>query len=345
MRKYLPLLLFIGLAWGKTTIAVLDFEGKGIPESETSILTDRLRNEVFKTDVFVVLERGQMDDVLKEQGFQQSGCISSECAVEVGRMLGVQQMVAGSIGKVGSVYTVSARIFDVETGKILQSANYDHIGDIGQLLLKGISEIVKQLTTGKSSNNQVEISSPTIAADIGNANEKQEITERWSNGIKKTVMIYKGKGINETIEKRGFRKNGQPEYKMNPATNLIYKYHYYKSGKIKREGATNKNVDGKDIYVGLWTWWYENGQKKEIVSISGTQDEPFRTVGLSTEWYENGQKKKEGYYKGLTNGEPKKDGLWIWWYQNGQKKLEVACKDDKEIFLGRWNEDGTIKND
>ena len=97
MCKYISLVLLIGLAWGKTTIAVLDFEGKGIPKSETSILTDRLRNEVFKTGVFVVLERGQMDDVLKEQGFQQTGCISSECAIAVGRLLGVQQMVAWPI--------------------------------------------------------------------------------------------------------------------------------------------------------------------------------------------------------------------------------------------------------
>ena len=112
---------------------------------------------MFKTGIYIVLERGKMDEVLKEQGFQQTGCITSECAVEVGRMLGVQQMVAGSIGKVGTVYTVSARIFDVQTGKILKSANYDHIGDIGQLLIKGMKAVVLQLTTGKSYSNQVEI--------------------------------------------------------------------------------------------------------------------------------------------------------------------------------------------
>ena len=32
-------------------------------------------------------------------------------------------------------------------GKILKSANYDHIGDIGQLLLKGMKEVVIQLTS------------------------------------------------------------------------------------------------------------------------------------------------------------------------------------------------------
>ena len=43
-----------------------------------------------------------MEDILKEQGFQQTGCTSDECVVEVGKIIGVQQMVGGSISKVGN---------------------------------------------------------------------------------------------------------------------------------------------------------------------------------------------------------------------------------------------------
>jgi len=124
MINRITLLLFIGLVFSQDiTIAVLEFEGDGVSQSETRTLTNRLRDEVFKTGVYIVLERGEMDEVLKEQGFQQTGCVTSECAVEVGNMLGVQQMIGGSIGKVGTVYTVSARIFDVQTGKILKLPN------------------------------------------------------------------------------------------------------------------------------------------------------------------------------------------------------------------------------
>ena len=153
MVRYLPLLLFIGLAWGQsTTIAVIEFEGKGVSKSDAGNLTDRLRDEMFKTGVYIVLERGKMDEVLKEQGFQQTGCVTSECAVEVGNMLGVQQMIGGSIGKVGNIYTVSARVIDVQTGEVLKSANYDHIGDIGQLLIKGMKEVANQLVIDHSTN-------------------------------------------------------------------------------------------------------------------------------------------------------------------------------------------------
>jgi len=156
MVRYISLLLFIGLAFAQDiTIAVLDFEGQGVSQSETKTLTDRLRDEMFKTGVYIVLERGKMDEVLKEQGFQQSGCVTSECAVEVGNMLGVQQMIGGSIGKVGNIYTVSARVIDVQTGEVLKSANYDHIGDIGQLLIKGMKEVVNQLITGRKVKRSV----------------------------------------------------------------------------------------------------------------------------------------------------------------------------------------------
>ena len=153
MIRYISLLLFIGLAWGQnTTIAVLEFEGKGVSQSEASILTDRFRDELFNTGIYIVLERGKMDEVLKEQGFQQTGCVTSECAVEVGNMLGVQQMIGGSIGKVGNIYTVSARVIDVQTGEVLKSANYDHIGDIGHLLIKGMKVVANQLVIVYSTN-------------------------------------------------------------------------------------------------------------------------------------------------------------------------------------------------
>jgi len=172
MTNRITLLLFIGLVFSQDiTIAVLEFEGKGVSQSETSTLTDRLRDEIFKTGVYNVLERGLMDDVLKEQGFQQSGCVTSECAVEVGNMLGVQQMIGGSIGKVGNMYTVSARIIDVGTGEVLKSANYDLIGEIEELLMNGMNQVASELS-GIRLNNRNTFSDKPITKVL-NANLKQ----------------------------------------------------------------------------------------------------------------------------------------------------------------------------
>jgi TolB-like protein len=121
----------------KTTIAILNLETReGISKSGAGTLTDRLRTELVNLKKFSVLERAQMYTILQEQGFNQSGCVSTECAVEAGRLLGVQQMVAGEIGKVGNTLTIHVRLFNVETGEIIQAHQVDYEGDADGLLLK-----------------------------------------------------------------------------------------------------------------------------------------------------------------------------------------------------------------
>ena len=145
----LALIFLHSFSFAKTTLAVLDFEGRNISQGEALTLTDRFRNEIIKTNRYIVVERAAMDEVLKEQGFQQTGCTSNECAVEVGALLGVQQMIIGSIGKVGDIFTVSVRIIDIQTGKILNMTDYDIRGDISEMLIRGMREVALKLVTGK----------------------------------------------------------------------------------------------------------------------------------------------------------------------------------------------------
>jgi len=122
------------------TLAVLDFDGFGINKYEAQTLTDRLRNQAVAIGAYRIIERGAMDEILKEQGFQQSGCISNECIVEVGKLLGVKYMLGGTIGRVGNTFTISMRIIDVATGEIIKTANYDMTGEVDLLLTKGLRE-------------------------------------------------------------------------------------------------------------------------------------------------------------------------------------------------------------
>ena len=123
------------LAQGKQTVAILDFEGRGINQMEAATLTDRLMSEMVATDAVILVERNQMNEILQEQGLQQSGCTSSECAAEVGALLGVQNMVSGSFGKLGNTYTVDAKMFSVETGATLRTSSKTHKGDVDGLLV------------------------------------------------------------------------------------------------------------------------------------------------------------------------------------------------------------------
>ncbi len=127
-------------------LAVLELEVGGISNFEGKAITERLRTEIFKTKKFHVMERNKMNDILKEQGFQLSGCTTVDCIVEAGKLIGVQQMVAGNISKIGNLYSINIRLIDVETGRIIKTAIQDCQCSIETVLTKSVKDVAHKLT-------------------------------------------------------------------------------------------------------------------------------------------------------------------------------------------------------
>lgn len=131
----------------KTSVAILELEPKGVPEVEVSALSDRLRGELIASGAFDVMERGKMHEILREQGFQQSGaCNTDACAVEVGQLIGVEKMIAGSLGRVGKTYSINLRLINVKTGRIERSIMRDYTGEIDKLLTTEMKAVAQQLS-------------------------------------------------------------------------------------------------------------------------------------------------------------------------------------------------------
>jgi len=78
-------------------IAVLSFSP---PSGETSAgiyASDIVGLELMKKG-YIVVERARVDQVLREQGLGLTGVIDELTAVEIGKILGVQAIVVGSVG-------------------------------------------------------------------------------------------------------------------------------------------------------------------------------------------------------------------------------------------------------
>ena len=67
MRRYLSLLLLIGLACGRTTVAIFDFENNGLDPYEVRQLSIRLESELVIVNEYNVIEISKTDEILKEQ--------------------------------------------------------------------------------------------------------------------------------------------------------------------------------------------------------------------------------------------------------------------------------------
>jgi len=110
----------------RQAVAVTDLDATGITDHEKIVLSDRLRAEIWKTQKYDVLERQKMDDLLKEQGFQLSGaCDQASCLLEIGRLLPVEKVVGGSVGKIGNTWTITLRMINIATGRIEKTVTRD----------------------------------------------------------------------------------------------------------------------------------------------------------------------------------------------------------------------------
>lgn len=152
MRRFLGLLLLaLPLATVAKTplLAVGDLSPRGVSRNDAAIISDRLREALVQSDQVRVLEREEMDRILKEQAFQQSGaCDQSECAVKIGKLLSVDRMVVGTVGRIGELYTISARILDVGTGEVLFTASRDESGSLEDLLTRAVPDLGSKLAQG-----------------------------------------------------------------------------------------------------------------------------------------------------------------------------------------------------
>jgi len=128
----------------KLKVAVYDLEAYGVEESLAQSVSDLLRTELFRGGNFHVMERKQMEKILKEQKFQMSGAIGEEDIVELGKILSVQLMAMGSMNRLGKKFILNIRLVDVEEGKLKAAETVEVYSE--DELTNGIRTIVKKVS-------------------------------------------------------------------------------------------------------------------------------------------------------------------------------------------------------
>ncbi|MBI4977401.1 MAG: hypothetical protein HZC28_07970 [Spirochaetes bacterium] len=124
-------------------VGVIDFTGKnGISASEASTTSDIFRSMLVKSTRFTLLERSQMDTILKEVAFQQTGCTEAGCAVQIGRMLNMERIIYGTVSRVEKKIYVNISMIDIETSKVLlvASRTVDAFGQMEQAMMSVVQE-------------------------------------------------------------------------------------------------------------------------------------------------------------------------------------------------------------
>ena len=234
---------------GKPTVAILDFEARGVSVQEAQTLSERMRTEIGNTNAIRLIERKAVEKSIEEQGFQQSGCTTDECASEVGQLLGVQYMISGAIGLMGKTYTIDAKMFSVETGETIQTKSVSHKGDISGLLIE--MEILAWEIVGLEAPTRLKLkrtgeeAKTTVAVlDFEGRGisvlEAQTLTDRFNssmNSTKKVLMVERGTMM-DVLTEQGFEADKCTSQECAAEVGAMLGVEFMISGAIGKLGDT-----------------------------------------------------------------------------------------------------------
>ncbi|MDR0785931.1 MAG: penicillin-binding protein activator LpoB, partial [Treponema sp.] len=104
-------------------VVILNFQTEYVDLS--NYIIDELTTYVVNGGVITVVDRQNLEIIRQEMHFQTSGEVSDESAQAIGRMLGAQSIISGTVQRLGTVYRLRVRAISVESAAIQGMQNYN----------------------------------------------------------------------------------------------------------------------------------------------------------------------------------------------------------------------------
>jgi curli biogenesis system outer membrane secretion channel CsgG len=241
MHRFLSMTLFLifsiplASAQTKPRVAVMNFDYATVRDVSSSIfgtdvdigkgISDMLVGKLVNGGVFSVIERKALDTIINEQNLSNSDRFDSSSAAKIGRLLGVDAIITGSItqfgrddkstniggGAVGgitrrfgiggvgkkeakAVVAITARIINTDTAEILSVATGD-----GESKRSGTSLLGAGGSSGTAAGGALDMKSSNFASTILGEAIGQAVTsvasQLQSNSDKLSARVVKIEGL------------------------------------------------------------------------------------------------------------------------------------------------------
>ncbi len=129
MKKITKMLAVIGVVSSiLTNVSAQDFyrsavlpfseRGKGVKDLGAQV-SDILFAELMVCESLWMVERAEMDKILKEAELNLSGVVNSADANKIGQLSGAQLLITGSVFKVGNKNFIVAKLIGTETSRVV----------------------------------------------------------------------------------------------------------------------------------------------------------------------------------------------------------------------------------
>lgn len=183
------------------TVAVMDFTSFMMGDGGASVnlgkaISAMLVTEFSGREGMRIVERAQLQDLIREQDLSLSGRIEEADAVEVGKMLGVQYVLHGQVTSIADNLRMDIRAVDVETSEIVSvMKKSDHTTELFSVVVDLADEFGEALDLVPPSDRPEVESIPvaaTIAFSRAVAYEDERDIEQAIQFYERTLELHPG---------------------------------------------------------------------------------------------------------------------------------------------------------
>ncbi len=114
-------------------IGVLGIDSKGFPALEPAYMSNIVRTELDRIGKFEVIDRYDVDYLLKNSEVKGDNCFGKECLVDVGKKIRADKMLSGSVELYGERIFVNLRLIDVGSATVERTKVVEFLNLRGQL--------------------------------------------------------------------------------------------------------------------------------------------------------------------------------------------------------------------
>lgn len=178
------------------TVAILDFSNNSLIEREkysalSKALAEIMITELSKVPDLQLVERQRMNALLQEMQLSQSGILSEQASIQVGKLLGAHYLVFGSyMVSFDQMIRVDVRIVEVETGITIKAEEItDKVAQLFNIIKKLNEKIVKDLNIRLTKETKAAWHNSDVSFDvISSFSTALKLEEQ--NKIKEAIKIY-----------------------------------------------------------------------------------------------------------------------------------------------------------
>ena len=173
----LILLCISNIAFAKQRVAVLEFRGVGMESTILFQLSDEARGGVregLPIREFDITSRENLKQMLEDMGKDMSAC-DVECEVTLGRVVGADYVLSGSIYQVEGTYILTMKLHDTMSASLLAQKRVEDQSQVG--LLRKTNQVARAMITESIIEAQEQTTSrETVKVSFRSSNDGPDVT-------------------------------------------------------------------------------------------------------------------------------------------------------------------------